>query len=78
MTLGSITADHVQEWIVKLSQAEYAPGKTYAAETIRGHYALFAAIMKKAVARGLIAKSPCVEIELPSSGSKRASLPHRG
>jgi integrase len=32
-----------------------------------GAGALFAAIMKKAVARGLIAKSPCVEIELPSS-----------
>lgn len=65
MALGSITADHVQEWVVQLSRTEHLPGQTYAAETIRGHYALFAAIMKRAVARGLIAKSPCVEIELP-------------
>lgn len=63
--LGSITADRVQEWVVELAGTEHLPGKTYAAETIRGHYALFAAIMKRAVARGLIAKSPCVEIELP-------------
>lgn len=63
--LGSITPDDVQEWVVALAQNEYAPGKTYAAETIRSHYALFAAIMKKAVARGLIGRSPCVDIELP-------------
>lgn len=63
--LGSISSDSVQEWIVELSGTEYLPGKTYAPETIRGHYALFAAIMKRAVARGMIPKSPCVEIELP-------------
>jgi integrase len=65
MPLGSITSDHVQEWVVQLSRTEHLPGKTYAAVTIRGHYALFAAIMKKAAGRGLIAKSPCVEIDLP-------------
>ncbi len=63
--LGLITPDDVQEWVVKLAQAEYAPGKTYAAETIRSHYALFAGMMKRAVSRGLIARSPCVDIELP-------------
>lgn len=65
VALGSITPDDVQQWVVKLTEVEHAPGKTYSAETIRGHYALFAAIMKKAASRGLIAKSPCVDIELP-------------
>lgn len=63
--LGSITSEDVQEWVVALAQNEYVPGKTYSAETIRSHYSLFAAIMKKAVSRGLIGKSPCVDIELP-------------
>jgi integrase len=65
LPLGSITSDRVQEWVVGMSNTEYQPGKTYSAETIRGHYAVLAAIMKKAVARGLISRSPCVEIELP-------------
>ena len=63
--LGSITPDEVQDWVAKMAQTEYAPGKTYSPETIRGHYALFAAMMKKAAARGVIGRSPCLDIELP-------------
>lgn len=65
IALGSITPDLVQDWVVTLTRTQYAPGKTYSAETIRSHYALFAAMMKKAVARGLIGRSPCTDIELP-------------
>lgn len=65
IAIGSITADHVQDWIVRFTRTQYAPGKRYTAETIRSHYALFAAMMKKAVARGLIGRSPCTDIELP-------------
>lgn len=65
IALGSITPDRVQDWVIKLARTEYAPGKTYAPETIRSHYALFAGMMKKAHARGLIGRSPCLDIELP-------------
>lgn len=65
MQLASIDADTIQEWIVTMGRTEYRPGKTYGAETIRGHYALLVAILKRAVARGLISKNPCIDIELP-------------
>lgn len=63
--LGSITPDEVQDWVAKMARTEYAPGKTYSPETVRGHYALFAGMMKKAAARGVIGRSPCLDIELP-------------
>ena len=63
--LGSITPDQVQDWVAKMARTEYAPGRTYSPETIRGHYALFAGMMKKAAARGVIGRSPCLDIELP-------------
>lgn len=66
MPLGAITAEDVQSWVVRLTRTEYEEGKTYGPESIRGYYDLFAAIMKLAVERGLIARSPCRGIELPS------------
>ncbi|CAN5684896.1 hypothetical protein BH20ACT21_BH20ACT21_10180 [soil metagenome] len=65
MPIGVITPDDVQSWIVGLTRTEYEAGKAYGAESIRGYYDLFAAIMKLAVERGLLAKSPCRGIELP-------------
>lgn len=56
--LGGLTPDLIQEWVVRMS-------RTYKAETVRGHYALLASILKRATARGLIAKNPCIDIELP-------------
>lgn len=65
LALSDITPDLIQEWVVNMSRTEHQPGRTYGAETIRGHYALLAAILKRAVTRGLINKSPCLDIELP-------------
>jgi integrase len=58
MALADMTPDLIQEWVATM-------GRTYKAETVRGHYALLASILKRATARGLIAKSPCIDIELP-------------
>ena len=55
-----------------MSQADrgpIAPGKRYAAETIRSHYSLFAGMMKKAVARGLMGWVSFIDIELPKSSA---------
>lgn len=65
IALGNMSPDLIQEWVSGMTMTEYQPGKTYGAETIRGHYSLLAAILKKAATRGIIPKSPCVEIELP-------------
>lgn len=65
MALSDITPDRIQEWVVNMGRIEHKPGQTYGPETVRGHYALLASILKRATARGLISKSPCIDIELP-------------
>ena len=58
--IGSITRDDVQAWIIELHDRGFEP------ETIRGHYDLLNAMMKRAVEGGLIVRSPCRSIELPA------------
>jgi integrase len=58
-SLGAITRAWVQEWVTDLHR------RGFAAETIRGHYDLLAAIMGRAVDEGLIAKTPCRNVKLP-------------
>ena len=58
--IGSITRDDVQAWIIELHDRGFEP------ETIRGHYDLLNAMMKRAVEGGLIVRSPCRSIEVPA------------
>jgi integrase len=58
--MSAITRTDVQSWIVQLHAEGYAP------ESIRGLYAIFAAMMKLAEEEGVIAKTPCRRIELPA------------
>ncbi len=58
--LTAITLADVQGWIVSLKH------RGYAAETIRGFYDLFAAMMKLAEEEGLIPRTPCRRIDLPA------------
>jgi integrase len=58
--IGMISRDDVQSWIGDRHR------EGYGAETVRGIYDLFAAIMRLAVEDGLIARSPCRKIELPA------------
>jgi integrase len=55
----AITREDVQGWVAGLVRAGRAP------ETVRGHYDLLAAILKRAEDDGIIAKTPCRNIELP-------------
>jgi hypothetical protein len=52
MPVGVITRDDVQNWVSGLVREGLAP------ETVRGHYALMVAIMKRAAEGGRIPKSP--------------------
>ena len=58
--VNSIARSDVQAWVVRLKADGYAP------ESIRGLYAILAAMMKLAEEEGVIAKTPCRRIELPS------------
>lgn len=58
--LGRITRDDVQAWVIELHERGLGP------ETIRGHYDLLTAMMRRAVEDGLIPSSPCRSIELPA------------
>jgi integrase len=60
VAIGRITRDDVQAWVIELHERGFEP------ETIRGHYDLMAAIMRRAEEDGLITKSPCRSIELPA------------
>lgn len=60
VAIGRITRDDVQAWIIEFHDHGFK------AETIRGHYDLLAAIMRRAVEDGLITKSPCRSTELPA------------
>jgi integrase len=66
LPLRAITCEHVQDWIIAFTRSEYRAGATYKPETVRGHYDLFSSIMKRAVDRGHISRSPCLNIELPA------------
>ncbi len=57
-TIGSIRRTAVQAWVTERS-AVLAPG------TVRRVYKRLVAIFRSAVADGLIARTPCVEINLP-------------
>ncbi len=57
--LGWISRDDVQGWVIDLHERGYEP------VTIRSHYDLMAAIMRRAVEDALIPRSPCRSIELP-------------
>lgn len=57
--IGTITRADVQVWVADMDRRGLGP------ETVRGHYSLMAALMKRASEDGLIARSPCVSIELP-------------
>ncbi len=57
--IGAITRGNVQSWIADMDR------RGLGAETVRGHYSLLAAIMKRAAQDGLISKSPCANVELP-------------
>lgn len=56
--IGRITRDDVQAWVMDVHDRGFEP------ETIRGHYDLLNAMMKRAVEGGLIVRSPCRSIEL--------------
>jgi integrase len=58
--LGAITSDEVQDWVSGMVRGGLAP------ETVRGHYGLMAAIMKRAAVVGRISESPCRGIDLPA------------
>ena len=60
MPVGAITRDDVQNWVSGLVREGLAP------ETVRGHYRLMVAIMKRAAEDGRIPKSPCGGIDLPA------------
>jgi integrase len=60
VAVGRITRDDVQAWVIELHERGYEP------ETIRGHYDLMAAIMRRSEEDRLITKSPCRSIELPA------------
>ncbi len=57
--LGAMTRDAVQEWVAGMVRSGLKP------ETVRGHYDLLAAILKRAADDGIIARTPCRNIELP-------------
>jgi hypothetical protein len=57
--VGAITRDSVQERVSGLVRDGPAP------ETVRGHYRLIVAIMKRAAEDGRKAKSPCGVVQLP-------------
>ena len=57
--VSAIDRDSVQEWVSGLVQEGLAP------ETVRGHYRLLVAVMKRAADDGRIPKSPCRGIDLP-------------
>lgn len=58
--VGAISRSDVQSWIVRLKDNGFAP------ETIRGLYSILAAMMRLAEDEGIVTKSPCRRIELPS------------
>jgi hypothetical protein len=73
-SIGAITPEDVQSWVVTLTRSNYQTDRSYGAESIRGYYDLFASIMRLAVDRGLIAKTPCRGIELPTVLRKNSAI----
>lgn len=61
--LRAIEPRHVREWVSALSEER-------SASTVRAIYQTFGQIMRTAEIDGLIVKSPCIGIELPSLTSR--------
>ena len=58
--IGAITSDDIQDRVSGMVRESLAP------ETVRGHYWLMAAIMKRAAEVGRIPVSPCRGVDLPA------------
>lgn len=60
MPIGSIRSEHVRGWIAGLTARGLAPS------TVKATYLTFGQIMRTADVDGLVRRSPCIGIELPS------------